>query len=64
MSKALQLQVGSRSIGTTFFVIDSISNHNVLLGRDWIHLNSCIPSFLHQALIFLASSGKGGMEVY
>jgi hypothetical protein len=50
---ALQLQIGSRKMNTTFFVIDSSSNYNALLGRDWIHINGCIPSSLHQALIFL-----------
>ena len=26
--------------------------YNALLGRDWIHPNFCIPSTLHQFLIF------------
>ncbi|XP_028080287.1 uncharacterized protein LOC114281895 [Camellia sinensis] len=34
------------------------------LGRDWIHLNGCVPFSLHQALIFLTSGGKGEIEVY
>jgi hypothetical protein len=25
--------------------------YNVLLGRDWIHANGCVPSTLHQCLI-------------
>lgn len=54
----LQLQVGSRLMGTTFFVIDSTSNYNVLLGRDWIHLNGCVPLSLHLALIFLTDGGQ------
>ena len=63
---ALQLQVGSRLMGTTFFVIDSTSNYNVLLGRDWVHLNGCVPSSLQQALIFLTGGGqnKKGMEIF
>jgi hypothetical protein len=26
-------------------------NYSVILGRDWIHVNHCIPSTLHQFLI-------------
>jgi hypothetical protein len=26
-------------------------NYSVILGRDWIHTNHCIPSTLHQFLI-------------
>ena len=37
---------------TAFFVVDSGASYNALLGRDWIHTNWCIPSTLHQFLIF------------
>lgn len=33
-----------------FFVVDSSSSYNVLLGRDWMHSNWCIPSSLYQFL--------------
>ena len=33
-------------------MIDSIANYNILLGRDWIHANWCVPSSLHQFLLF------------
>jgi hypothetical protein len=26
-------------------------NYSIVLGRDWIHANRCIPSTLHQFLI-------------
>jgi hypothetical protein len=26
-------------------------NYSVILGRDWIHANRCVPSTLHQFLI-------------
>jgi hypothetical protein len=26
---------------------DIIDNYNVILGRDWIHANQCVPSTLH-----------------
>ena len=33
-------------------MIDSTANYNILLERDWIHANWCVPSFLHQFLLF------------
>ncbi|KAG5523743.1 hypothetical protein RHGRI_030657 [Rhododendron griersonianum] len=61
---SLQLQVGTRKMNATFFVVDSSSNYNALLGRDWIHINGCVPSSLHQALIFLKQEEAEGVEVF
>jgi hypothetical protein len=36
---------------TSFFIVNSKSTYNVLLGRDLIHANYCIPSTMHQCLI-------------
>jgi hypothetical protein len=36
---------------TTFFVIDGKGAYSLLLGRDWIHVNCCIPSTMHQCII-------------
>jgi hypothetical protein len=36
---------------TTFFVIEGKGAYSLLLGRDWIHANCCIPSTMHQQLI-------------
>jgi hypothetical protein len=47
----VDLTVGSKSVPTSFFVINSKSTYTVLLGRDWIHTNCCIPSMMHQCLI-------------
>lgn len=47
----------------SFFVVDSISTYNALLDRDWIQLNSCIPSSLHQALILWNKNDDGEKEV-
>jgi hypothetical protein len=46
-----ELMVGSKTVPTTFFVVDVKGRYNVLLGRDWIHDNGCMPSTLHQCLI-------------
>jgi hypothetical protein len=47
----VELTVGSKTLPTTFFVIDSRGSYTLLLGRDWIHANCCVPSTLHQHLI-------------
>jgi hypothetical protein len=47
----MDLTVGSKTVTTSFFIINSKSTYTVLLGRDWIHANCCIPSTMHQCLI-------------
>jgi hypothetical protein len=48
---SMELTAGSKSLPIAFFVIEVQDNYSVILGRDWIHVNSCIPSTLHQFLI-------------
>jgi hypothetical protein len=48
---SMELTIGSKSLTTAFFVIEVQGNFNVILGRNWIHTNRCIPSTLHQFLI-------------
>jgi hypothetical protein len=48
---SVDLTVGSKTVPTSFFIINSKSTYTVLLGRDWIHANCCIPSMMHQCLI-------------
>ena len=47
----VELTIGSKTLLTTFFIIDGKGSYNLLLGRDWIHANCCIPSTMHQCLI-------------
>jgi hypothetical protein len=47
----VDLTVGSKIVLTSFFIFSSKSTYTVLLGRDWIHANCCIPSMMHQCLI-------------
>jgi hypothetical protein len=47
----VDLTVGSKTVLTSFFIVSSKSMYTVLLGRDWIHANYCIPSTMHQCLI-------------
>jgi hypothetical protein len=48
---SMELTVGSKSLTTTFFVVEMQGNYNIILGHDWIHTNRCIPSTMHQFLI-------------
>jgi hypothetical protein len=43
----VDLTVGRKTIPTSFFIVSSKSTYTVLLGRDWIHANCCIPSMMH-----------------
>jgi hypothetical protein len=47
----VKLTIGSKTLLTTFFVIDGKGSYSLLLGRDWIHANCCVPSTMHQCLI-------------
>ena len=47
----IELTIRSKTLLTTFFVIDGKGSYSLLLGRDWIHANCCIPSTMHQCLI-------------
>jgi hypothetical protein len=46
-----ELTVGSKTVPTAFFVVDIGGRYNVLLGRDWIHMNGCILLTLHQCVV-------------
>jgi hypothetical protein len=43
--------MGSKTVQTSFFIINNKSTYTVLLRKDWIHANCCIPSMMHQCLI-------------
>ena len=48
----IQIKVRSTDNITTFFVVNTKSAYNALLGRDWIHSNWVVPSSLHQVIMF------------
>jgi hypothetical protein len=48
---SIELTVGSKSLATMFFIVEVQGNYSVIIDRDWIHTNRCIPSTLHQFLI-------------
>jgi hypothetical protein len=47
----VDLMIRSKTLLTTFFVIEGKGAYSLLLGRDWIHANCCIPSTMHQQLV-------------
>jgi hypothetical protein len=48
---SVELTISSKTLATAFFVVDVKGWYNLLLRRDWIHANGCVPSTLHQCLI-------------
>jgi hypothetical protein len=48
---SVDLTVGSKTVPTSFSIVNSKSTYSILLGRDWIQANYCIPSMMHQCLI-------------
>ena len=48
----IEVKVGSKVATVAFFVVNTDSVYNALLGRDWIHSNWVVPSSLHQVLVF------------
>ena len=47
----IELTIRSKTLLTTFFVIDGKGSYGLHLGHDWIHANCCVPSTMHQCLI-------------
>ena len=47
----VELMIGSKTLPTTFFIIDGKGTYSLLLDHDWIHANCCIPSTMNQCLI-------------
>jgi hypothetical protein len=48
----MKLTIGSKTLATVFFVAAEVQgSYSLILGREWIHDNPCVPSSLHQFLI-------------
>jgi hypothetical protein len=48
---SVELTIGTKALATAFFVADVEGNYSLILDRDWIHANQCVPSTLHQMLL-------------
>ena len=49
---SIDITIGNKITLSSFFVIDSTTNCNILLERNWIHANWCVLFSLHQFLLF------------
>jgi hypothetical protein len=47
----MELTIESKTLATIFFIVDVQGSYSLILGRDLIHANCCIPSSMHQFLI-------------
>jgi hypothetical protein len=47
----VMLTLRIKTIPAYFFFINGKVSYNLLLGRDWIHVNYCIPFTMHQLII-------------
>ena len=47
----VELTIDSKTLLTTFFVINGKGAYNLLLERGWIHANCCVLSTMHQCLV-------------
>jgi hypothetical protein len=50
---SVELTIETKTLTAALFVAEVEGNYSLILGRDWIHANQCIPSTLHQMLIQL-----------
>jgi hypothetical protein len=48
---SVELTIGTKTLAAAFFVADVEGNYSLILRRDWIHANQCVPSTLHQMLL-------------
>lgn len=51
-AEVVVLAIENRSSKIIFFIVDVDVSYNLLLSRDWIHMNQCVPSSLHQTSAF------------
>uniref|UniRef100_A0A2N9IQ60 Uncharacterized protein n=1 Tax=Fagus sylvatica TaxID=28930 RepID=A0A2N9IQ60_FAGSY len=53
----INVRAGTVSSPTEFFVLNTFSPYNAILGRPWLHRMGVVPSTLHQRLRFLTPQG-------
>jgi hypothetical protein len=57
----INVRAGTVSTPTEFFVLNTFSPYNAILGRPWLHRMGAVPSTLHQRLRF--PTPQGIMEI-
>jgi hypothetical protein len=48
---SVESTIRTKTLAAAFFVANVEGNFSLILGRDWIHANQCVPSTLHQMLL-------------
>jgi hypothetical protein len=48
---SIELTIGTKTLVAAFFIAEVEENYSIILGRDWIHANECVPSTLLQILL-------------
>jgi hypothetical protein len=48
---SMELIVGIKLLTNAFFIVEVQGNYTIIFGCDWIHVNRCVPSTLHQFLL-------------
>jgi hypothetical protein len=48
---SVELTIGTKTLAAAFFVAEVEGNYSLILDKDWIHENQCVPSTLHQMLL-------------
>jgi hypothetical protein len=48
---SIVLTIGTKTLAAAFFVANVEGNYSLILGKDWIHANQCVPSTLHKMLL-------------
>jgi hypothetical protein len=49
--KSIELTIRTKTLTVAFFATEVEGNYIVILRRDWIHVNKCVPYTLHQTLV-------------
>lgn len=53
----VELTVGTVTRSTMFMIMETKSNYNLLLGREWIYGVEVVPSSMHQRIIIWSPYG-------
>jgi hypothetical protein len=48
---SVELTIGTKTLIVAFFVAEVEGKYSIILERDWIHANQCVPSTLHKILL-------------
>jgi hypothetical protein len=48
---SVELTIKTKTLAAAFFIANIEGNYSLILDRDWIHANQCVPSTLHQMLL-------------